>query len=175
MEITQFTYFQQCGGFDLWPVPVELTYGIERIGMYLQAVDSIYDLKWNDELSYRELYHQAELEWSRYNFEEADREMLFRHFDDFEKECQRLLQKQLVLPAYDCCLKCSHLFNLLDARKAISVSERVKYIARVRALARQCAELYLRKRFEKSFPLLKNDAELQNAMEHYLFLKEEKG
>jgi len=174
MEITQFTYFQQCGGFDLSPIPVELTYGIERIAIYLQARDNMFELKWNNDISYGELYHQAELEWSRYNFEEADRELLFRHFDDFEKESRKLLKKGLVLPAYDCCLKCSHLFNLLDARKAISVSERVKYIARVRSLARQCAELYLRKRFEKSFPLLKADAARKSALDQYAYVKEVK-
>jgi len=172
MEITQFTYFQQCGGFDLAPIPVELTYGLERIAMYLQAVDNIYDLKWNDSVSYRELYHQAEVEWSKYNFEEANRELLFRHFDDCEEESKRMLRKELVLPAYDQCLKCSHLFNLLDARKAISVSERVKYIARVRALARQCAELYLSKRSEKGFPMIKDQAARKRALEEYGLSKE---
>ena len=174
MEITQFTYFQQCGGFDLSPTPVELTYGIERIGMYMQGVDNIFDLRWNNEFCYRELYHQAEVEWSIYNFEEADRKMLFSHFDDCESESQKMIKRELALPAYDYCLKCSHLFNLLDARKAISVSERVKYIARVRGLARQCAELYLRKRYAKEFPMLADAAQKKAALEEYAFLKEGK-
>lgn len=167
MEITQFTYFQQCGGFDLSPVSAELTYGVERIGTYLQGVDSVYELKYNDDVLYGELYRGAEFEWSRYNFEESEREMLFRHFDDCEKESLRLLDKGLVFPAYDYCLKCSHLFNLLDARSAISVSERVKYIARVRQLARRCAELYLFRRYEQRFPLIRDEAERKRALEEY--------
>jgi len=174
MEITQFTYFQQCGGFDLSPISAELTYGLERIAMYLQAVDNVYDLKWNDDVSYRELYHQAEVEWSKYNFEESDKDMLFRHFDECEKESLKMIERRLVLPAYDYCLKCSHLFNLLNARGAISVSERVSYIARVRQLARQAAELYLRMRYDAGFPMLKDDAERRRGLEEYAYIKEVK-
>ncbi len=174
MEVTQFTYFQQCGGFDLSPISSELTYGLERIAMYLQGVDSVYELKYNDQVLYGELYHGAEVEWSRYNFEESERKMLFAHFEDCEKESLKMIEKTLALPAYDYCLKCSHLFNLLDARAAISVSERVKYIARVRGLARKCAELYLRKRFESGFPLIKDPGEKKRALEDYAFLQEKK-
>lgn len=173
MEITQFTYFQQCGGFDLKPVSAELTYGLERIATYLQGVDSVYELRVNEDVLYGELYQQAEYEWSRYNFEESDREMLFRHFDDFEKESIKLIEKGLVAPAYDYCLKCSHIFNLLEARSAISVAERVKYIARVRNLARRCAGAFLLKRFKAGFPLIRDEEERRKAIEEYSFLKEE--
>ncbi len=174
MEITQFTYFQQCGGFDLFPVSVELTYGLERIAMYLQEKDNVFELAWSAEVSYAELYHQAEVEWSQYNFELADLELLFRHFQDCEKEALSLLDKGLVLPAYDYCLKSSHLFNLLDARGALSVSERVNYIARVRKLANRCARLYLKKRFEKGFPLLKDPEQKKRALNEYSFLEEKR-
>jgi len=155
MEITQFTYFQQVGGIDLRPVSVEITYGIERIAMYLQEVDNVFDLEWVKGISYRDIHHQGEVEFSRYNFEVADIDMLFKLFDMYEKECARLNQAGLVLPAYDYCLKCSHTFNLLDARKAISVTERVGFIGRVRNLARLCAEGYMKQREEMEFPLLK--------------------
>ncbi len=154
MEITQFTYFQQAGGIDLRPVSVEITYGIERIAMYLQGVDSVFDLKWNEDLTYGEVHHQGEVEFSRHNFEEADVDMLLRLFSMYEEECRRLAEKGLVLPAYDYCLKCSHTFNLLDARGAISVTERTGYIGRVRNLARICAEGYVKTREEMGFPLL---------------------
>ena len=155
MEITQFTYFQQVGGFDLKPIPGEITYGIERIAMYLQGVDNVYDLKWNDQLLYGDVHHQSEVEWSRYNFEEADVEMLLTLFNMFEKEGIRLAEKDFVLPLYDCCLKCSHVFNLLDARGAISVTERTNYIGRVRNLAKLSATNHLKQREEMGFPLLK--------------------
>lgn len=155
MEITQFTYFQQAGGFDLKPVTGEITYGLERICMYLQGVDNVYDLKWNDEYSYGDIHHRGEVEYSQYNFEEADTDMLLNLFDVYEKESKQLLEKNLSLPAYDYCLKCSHAFNLLDARGAISVTERTTYIGRVRALARKSAEVYLATREELGFPLLK--------------------
>ncbi|MGA1847421.1 glycine--tRNA ligase subunit alpha [Deferribacter abyssi] len=155
MEITQFTYFQQAGGIDLDPVSGEITYGLERIAMYLQKVDSVFDLKWNDKVTYGDVYHSNEVEFSKYNFEEADIEMLFTLFNMYEKECIRLAEKNLPLPAYDYCLKCSHTFNLLDARNAISVTERTGYIARVRNLAKLCAEKYLQSREEKGFPLLR--------------------
>ncbi len=155
MEITQFTYFQQVGGIDLMPVSVELTYGLERIAMYLQGVESVFELKWTDEITYGEVHHRAEVEYSRYNFDVADVKMLFNLFDMFEKEAHRLLSEGLVLPAYDMCLKCSHTFNLLDARGAISVAERTGYITRVRKIARRCAEGYIKLREEMGFPLLR--------------------
>lgn len=126
MEVSQFTYFQQVGGIELKPVSVEMTYGLERLSMYLQGVESVYDLAWNEHLSYGEVYHQNEVEQSRYNFEESDAAMLLQHFRDFETECKRLVGLELPLPAYDYCLKCSHAFNLLDARGAISITERAR-------------------------------------------------
>ena len=155
MEITQFTYFQQAGGIDLKPVSGEITYGIERICMYLQGVESVYDLKWNENVTYRDVYHNNEVQFSAYNFEHADVDMLFSLFDMYEKECVALAEKKLPRPAYDFCLKCSHTFNLLDARNAISVTERTGYIGRVRNLAKICAEAHLEQREEMGFPLLK--------------------
>jgi glycyl-tRNA synthetase alpha chain len=156
MEITQFTYFQQAGGIDLKPVAGEITYGCERIAMYLQGVDNVYDLKWNPELRYGDVAHRQEVEQSAYNFEQADVELLLDLFSKYEAESQRVVQQGLVLPAYEFCLKCSHTFNLLDARGAISVTERTGYIARIRNLARACAEAYLAQREALGFPLLKN-------------------
>ncbi len=153
MEITQFTYFQEAGGLELDPITVELTYGTERIAMYLQQVDNVFDLLWNGSIRYRDIHHETEVEFSRYNFEEADVAMLTSSFHAFEKEAQTLAAKDLPLPAYDYCMKCSHLFNLLDARGAISVAERTGYIARVRALARLCAEGYVRQRDTMGHPL----------------------
>jgi glycyl-tRNA synthetase alpha chain len=155
MEITQFTYFQQVGGIELKPVSVELTYGLERIAMYLQEVDNVYDLQWNSEITYGDIHHETEVEFSKYNFDLSDAQMHFNLFDTFEKESLKLLKEGLVLPAYDFCLKCSHSFNMLDARGAISVTERTQYIARVRNLARRCAGEYLKLREEMGFPLLK--------------------
>ena len=155
LEITQFTYFQQAGGLDLDIIPVEITYGLERLGMVIQDVDSIFDLKWGKNIAYRDVRHQAEVEQSRYNFEEADITMLFNLFNIYEKEARRLIEVGLSLPAYDYILKCSHTFNLLDARGAISVSERTGYISRVRNIARLCAEEYVKKREELGFPLIK--------------------
>ncbi len=155
MEITQFTYFQQVGGIDLAPVTVELTYGLERISMYLQNIDNVYDLKWNDTLKYGDVHLETEKQFSRYNFEASDKERLFKWFDMYEQEARHLLEKELVLPAYDYTLKCSHAFNLLDARGAISVTERTGFIGRVRKLARLCAEGYLVQREAMGFPLLK--------------------
>ncbi|HEY5673519.1 MAG TPA: glycine--tRNA ligase subunit alpha [Malonomonas sp.] len=155
MEITQFTYFQQCGGIDLKPIPGEITYGIERIAMYLQGVDNVYDLEWTNGIKYGDIHHQTEVEFSHYNFEEADTEMLFKLFDMYEKECLQLVGKQLVFPAYDFVLKCSHSFNLLDARSAISVTERAGYIGRVRNMSKLCAEGYVAQREKLGFPLLK--------------------
>ena len=155
MEITQFTYFQQAGGIDLSPVPGEITYGIERIAMYLQDVDSVYALKWNKDVDYGDIHLTGEIEFSRYNFEGADKDMLFKQFDMYEHECARLLEEELVLPAYDLCLKCSHTFNLLDARGAISVAERTAFIARIRNLAKGCATGYLKTSEALGFPLIK--------------------
>lgn len=154
MEITQFTYFQQAGGIDLKPISVELTYGIERIAMYLQGVDNVYDLEWTSGIFYGDIHHRSEVEGSIYNFDEADVEMLFRLFEMYEAECRRIGDKGLVCPAYDYCLKCSHTFNLLDARGAISVTARAGFIARVRTLARACAEAYCKQREEMGYPLL---------------------
>lgn len=154
MEITQFTYFQLCGSIELAPITVELTYGLERISMYLQGVNSVYDLKWNDKITYGDVHHQQEVEQSTYNFEKADVDMLLRLFDQYEAESQRVIREGIVLPAYEYCLKCSHTFNLLDARGAISVTERTGYIGRIRNLARASAEAYLKQREEMGFPLL---------------------
>lgn len=155
MEITQFTYFQQCGGIDLKPISGEITYGCERIAMYLQGVDNVYDLEWTDGIKYGDIHHQTEVEFSHYNFEEADTDMLFQLFNMYEKESLRLAEKDLVFPAYDFVLKCSHTFNLLDARNAISVTERASYIGRVRNMAKLCAEGYVKQREKLGFPLLK--------------------
>ncbi|MBB5021705.1 glycine--tRNA ligase subunit alpha [Desulfurispira natronophila] len=155
MEITQFTYFQQCGGIDLTPVSGEITYGIERIAMYLQQVDNVYDLEWSQGVSYGDVYHRNEVEFSRYNFESADVSMQLQLFDMYEREALRLLESGLVLPGYDYTLKCSHAFNMLDARGAISVTERTSYIARVRQLAKLSAEGYVKLREELGYPLCK--------------------
>ena len=155
MEITQFTYFQQAGGLDCKPVLGELTYGLERLAMYLQGKESVFDLVWVDGVTYGEVYLQNEREQSKYNFELANTEMLFQHFGQFEAEARRLIEAQLVLPAYEMMLKCSHTFNLLDARGAISVTERAAYIGRVRALARLVAQAYYESREKLGFPMLK--------------------
>ena len=144
MEVTQYTYFQQVGGIECDPVSVELTYGLERLAMYIQGVENVYDLDFNGAgVKYGDVFKQAEVEYSAHNFEHADTELLFRHFVDAEKECQALLARKLALPAYDQCIKASHRFNLLDARGVISVTERAAYIARVRALAKACCEAWL--------------------------------
>ncbi|MEC7925600.1 MAG: glycine--tRNA ligase subunit alpha [Thermodesulfobacteriota bacterium] len=148
MEITQFTYFQQAGGFDLDPITVEITYGTERIAMYLQNVSSVFDLNWSKDVKYKDIHHRTEYEFSKYNFELADISMLKRFFSDSKKECLNLINKGLPLPAYDYCMKCSHLFNLLDARGSISVTERARYILEIRELAKNSANLYMEK-YEK--------------------------
>ena len=157
MEVTQFTYFQQVGGLECYPVSGEITYGIERIAMYLQGVDSIYDIVWTEGpdgiVTYGDIFKQNEVEMSAFNFEHADTETLFRNFDDCEKQCQSLIENKLALPAYEQVLKASHYFNLLDARNAISVTERQRFILRVRTLARSVAEAYFESRKELSFPL----------------------
>ena len=154
MEITQFTYFQEVGGIELDPITVELTYGVERIAMYLQQVNNVFDLAWTDGITYGDIHHQTEVQFSKYNFEAAEVGRLVKLFEEFESECVRLIGQELVLPAYDYCIKSSHVFNLLDARGAISVAERTGYIARVRALAYRCAEGYLAQRERLGFPLL---------------------
>ncbi len=154
MEITQFTYFQQAGGIDLSPISVEITYGLERIAMYLQQVDNVYKLAWNDTVKYGDVHHRGEVEHSTYNFEKADVDMLFTLFSLYENEGKRMLRESLVLPAYDYCLKCSHTFNLLEARGSISVTERTGYIARVRELAKGCAAAFAAQREEMGYPLL---------------------
>ncbi|HDD35638.1 MAG TPA: glycine--tRNA ligase subunit alpha [Candidatus Desulfofervidus auxilii] len=155
MEITQFTYFQQVGGVDLDPISVEITYGLERIAMYLQEVDNVFDIKWSSHITYGDIHLQTEIEGSKYNFELADINMLFQLFNNFEREGERLLKEGVIIPGYECCLKCSHIFNLLDARGAISATERTYFIARVRRLARMVAEAYLLQRKELGYPLLK--------------------
>lgn len=154
MEITQFTYFQQIGSIDLDIIPVEITYGLERISMYLQDKDSVFDLEWVGNILYRDVYYENEVEFSHYNFHHADTELYFEMFNKMEQECCSILKKNLVLPAYDCVIKCSHIFNLLDARNAISVTERANYIARIRQLARQVARSYLEKRRDLEYPLM---------------------
>lgn len=158
MEVTQFTYFQQVGGLECYPVTGEITYGLERIAMYLQGVDSIFDLVWTigpdgTAVTYGDVFHQNEVEMSRFNFEEANVDFLFQCFDVYERESQRLMEKQLPLPAYEMVMKASHTFNLLDARHAISVTERQRYILRVRTLARAVAQAYFDARLALGFPL----------------------
>ena len=155
MEVTQFTYFQQVGGLDCRPVLGELTYGLERLAMYLQGKDNLFDLTWVDGVTYGDVYHQNEVEQSKYNFELADTAQLFRHFEEHEANCLRLLESGLALPAYEQMLKTSHTFNLLDARHAISVTERQRFILRVRELAKRVAETYYKTREALGFPMLK--------------------
>ncbi len=166
MEITQFTYFQEIGGVELSPITGEITYGTERIAMYLQEVNNVFDLAWTESVTYRDIHHETEVQGSRYNFEQADVPMLMQAFQANEAECKRLLaqaDQRVTLPAYDYCIKSSHLFNLLDARGAISVAERTGYIARVRALARQCAERYLDERAAMGHPLLSLESRIMKA------------
>ncbi len=162
MEVTQFTYFQQTGGLDCAPVTGEITYGLERIAMYLQGVNNVFDLTWTDgpagRISYGDVFLQNEIEMSAYNFKHADTDSLFAWFDTCERQCEKMLEQELSLPAYELTLKASHTFNLLDARHAISVTERQRFILRVRTLARGVAAAYLRKREALGFPLLQNKA-----------------
>jgi len=155
MEVTQFTYFQQAGGLDVKPVALELTYGLERIAMYLQDVDSIFDIKWNENIKYGEIYLQNEIEQSKYNFEVSTPEILFKLFDLYYQEANNALEAELVYPAYDYVLKCSHSFNLLDARGVISKDERTNYINRIRRMAEKTAKLYYAQREAEGFPLLR--------------------
>jgi glycyl-tRNA synthetase alpha chain len=155
MEVTQFTYFQQFGGLDCKPVSGEITYGIERLAMFIQKVDSVFDIEWVNGISYGDVHHQTEVDYSHYNFELADTAMLFQLFDMYEGEFKRAVDAGLVQPAYDYVLKCSHTFNLLDARGAISVTERQSYIARVRNLAKVVSVAYVKQRESLGFPLIK--------------------
>jgi glycyl-tRNA synthetase alpha chain len=163
MEVTQFTYFQQVGGLECRPVTGEITYGLERIAMYLQGVSSVYDLIWADgpmgKVTYGDVFHQNEVEMSTYNFEHADVESLFNTFDTCERESQRMIEAGLPLPAYELVLKASHTFNLLDARKAISVTERQRFILRVRTLARAVAQAYYDRRESLGFPMVQSASE----------------
>ncbi|MCD6262048.1 MAG: glycine--tRNA ligase subunit alpha [Deltaproteobacteria bacterium] len=155
MEITQFTYFQQTGSIRLDPISVEITFGLERIAMYLQEKENVYDLLWNDHITYGDIHRASEKELSVYNFEQANVDMLRKLFDMYEEESLRLSKEGLVLPAYDLCLKCSHTFNILDARGAISVTQRTAYIERIRNLARKACKNYLAQREEMGYPLLR--------------------
>ena len=155
MEITQFTYFQQVGGLEVKPVVLEITYGLERIAMYLQNVNSVFDINWNENLKYGDIYLQNEIEQSKYNFEYSSPERLFQLFDLASQEANSCMEKGIVLPAYDWVLKCSHTFNLLDARGVISKDERINYINRVRTLAAKVAKLYVEQREKLGFPLIK--------------------
>jgi glycyl-tRNA synthetase alpha chain len=154
MEITQFTYFQQAGSIRLDPVSVEITYGLERIAMYLQEKENVFDILWNNQVTYGDVHRKGEWEFSVYHFELADVDMLLKAFDMYEKESKRLNEQKLALPAYDYCLKCSHTFNILDARGAISTTERTKYIERIRNLARNVSKAYLAQREEMGYPLM---------------------
>ena len=155
MEVTQFTYFQQVGGLDCKPITGEITYGVERLAMYLQDVENVFDLVWTPGLTYGDVYHQNEVEQSRYNFEQSNPEMLFAHFADYESEAKRLMSAQLALPAYEMVPKAAHTFNLLDARGAISVTERATYIGRIRNLARSVSQAYFDSRLLKNIPMCK--------------------
>lgn len=166
MEITQFTYFQQAGGLEVKPVAAEITYGLERICTYLQNVESVYELKWNDQVTYGEIYHRNEVEQSTYNFQESNPEVLSALFAKHEEEARRLIEKKLVMPAYEQVLKCSHTFNVLDARGVLGRDERMANILRIRRLSEKIARLYLEQRIELGFPLLPA-AERQAAVDAY--------
>lgn len=157
MEITQFTYFQQVGSIDVKPVSVEITYGLERLAMYIQGVENVFDIQWVDGVTYGDVFHTNEVEQSYYNFQIADTDLLFNLFDKYEAEAKRVIEAGYIRPAYDYVLKCSHTFNLLDSRGAISVSERTAFIARVRAMARLCAAAYVEQREKLGFPMLKGE------------------
>jgi glycyl-tRNA synthetase alpha chain len=158
MEVTQFTYFQEVGSLKCLPITGEITYGLERLAMYLQGVQSVYDLVWTEGVTYRDVFHQNEVEQSTYNFEHANTDMLFRHFTEYESEAKRLMEAELALPAYEMVMKCSHTFNLLDARGAISVTERAAYIGRVRTLSRAVAQAYYNAREKLGFPMMTKKA-----------------
>lgn len=157
MEVTQFTYFQQVGGLEVHPVTSEVTYGLERLSSYIQDVESVFDLEWGNGVSYVDIFKEPEYEHSKYSFEESNQAMLETMFNDFEAEANRLIEKGLVHPAYDYILKCSHTFNLLDARGTVSVTERAGFLSRIRNMARKVARAFVEEREKLGFPLLKND------------------
>ncbi|SHE64674.1 glycyl-tRNA synthetase alpha chain [Seinonella peptonophila] len=161
MEITQFTYFQQVGGIETQPVSVEITFGLERLATYIQDTDDVYSLEWVENVKYGEVFQQAEYEHSKYTFELSRTELLFQLFNEYEREAERILAEGIVFPAYDYILKCSHTFNLLDAKGAISVTERTGYIQRVRRLAKMCAKAFVQAREKLGYPLLKTEEEEQ--------------
>ena len=165
MEITQFTYFQQVGGLQCHPVTSEITYGLERLASYIQEVESVYDLEWTQGVKYGEIFVQPEYEHSKYSFEISNQEMLLENFDKFEKEAKRCIEESLVHPAYDYILKCSHTFNLLDARGAVSVKERAGYLARIRNMARSVAKIFVAEREKLGFPLLNKDQSVSKEAE----------
>lgn len=165
MEITQFTYFQQVGGLQVKPVTSEVTYGLERLASYIQEVESVYDLQWTDGVKYGEIFQQPEYEHSKYSFEISGQDLLLGNFDRFEKEAKRCIAENLVHPAYDYILKCSHTFNLLDARGAVSVTERAGYLARIRNMAKDVAKIFVAERKKLGFPLL-SDEERQEVLDH---------
>jgi glycyl-tRNA synthetase alpha chain len=167
LEITQFTYFQQAGGIDLKPIAAEITYGLERISMYLQNVESVYQLKWNDEVTYGEIYHQNEIEQSKYNFEHSNPEMLQTQFNMHHAEAGRLMDLKLITPAYEHVLKCSHTFNLLDARGVLGRDDRMANILKIRKLSERVARAFLEQRIEMGFPLLKNSPDREQLVEQY--------
>ena len=166
MEITQFTYFQQAGGLDVKPVAAEITYGLERISMYLQNVDSVFDLKWNQEVTYGELYRRNEVEQSTYNFQASDPAWLASQFTQHEQQALRLIEERLVMPAYEHILRCSHTFNLLDARGVLGRDERMAHILKIRKLSEKLARNYLEQRFDLGFPLMP-EAERESALANY--------
>lgn len=178
LEVTQFTYFQQAGGIDLRPIAAEITYGVERLAMYLQNVESVYDLKWNDHVTYGDIYHRNEVEQSTYNFTESDPEMLTRLFNMHSGEAKKLLDKNLIMPAYEQVLKCSHYFNLMDARGILGRDERMKRILDIRKLSEQVARLYLEQRINLGFPLLNSENKeelIESYREKYLAPKTQAG
>lgn len=167
MEVTQFTYFQVVGGIQMNPVSVEITYGMERLASYIQDVNNVFDLEWSNGVKYGDIFKEPEYEHSKYSFEESDQEMLHKLFDAYEKEAQRLIKEGLVHPAYDYVLKCSHTFNLLDARGAVSVTERAGYLSRIRKMAHGIAQAFVKERQKLGFPLIKNEATREKVLEEY--------
>ncbi|ANZ58138.1 glycine--tRNA ligase subunit alpha [Fructilactobacillus lindneri] len=167
MEVTQFTYFQVVGGIQMNPVAVEITYGMERLASYIQDVNNVFDLEWSNGVKYGDIFKEPEYEHSKYSFEESDQEMLHKLFDAYEKEAQRLIKEGLVHPAYDYVLKCSHTFNLLDARGAVSVTERAGYLSRIRKMAHGIAQAFVKERQKLGFPLIKNEATREKVLEEY--------
>lgn len=167
LEVTQFTYFQQAGGIDLKPISAEITYGLERLCMYLQNVESVYDLQWNDDVKYRDIYFRNEVEQSTYNFEQSNPDMLRSLFEMHEKESVRMLDQRILMPAYEQVLKCSHYFNLMDARGILGRDERMANILRIRKMSERVARIFLEQRIEAGFPLIKDEARRQELLEAF--------